>query len=508
MILLHTYLEESRKRFPDKPALYDGEWYSYKDIDNAANRLARYFVDKGLRRGDRVAVLLHNGFEYVSAYYAVLKAGGVMVGLNTETTPETVAYVLENSGARFLLTDKPFRRYLKNIAETIHALDGLVLLRPMSLFPEADLFEHVQQNYPATPPDVRIISIDLAAIVYTSGSTGKPKGVMLTHLNIVTNTQSIIAYLHLTGDDRMLVVLPFYYIYGLSLLNTHFAVGGSLVIENRFAFPSVVVESMNAHQVTGFAGVPSTFAILMSKTHFKDTEFPALRYVTQAGGAMAPSLQKEVARAVHPARLFIMYGATEASARLSYLDPRFLEEKLGSIGKAIPNVDLYVADEEGRQKPTGETGEIVARGANIMQGYWKDPEETAKVLRHGLYFTGDLGRMDEEGFVYVVGRSKDMIKQGANRISAKEIEEKILEHDLVLEVAVIGVPDEILGEAIDACVTLKEHRENWEEELREFVKTVLPHFKQPRHYTLFESLPKNSSGKIMKTKIREMKGLT
>ncbi len=501
-------MERSGREYPEKEALFDGAWYTYAEIDAAANRLAAYFIEKGLKRGDRVAALLHNGFGYVVTYYAALKAGGVMVGLNTETTSETIAYVLENSGAHMLVTDKPFLRYLKAIKEQINTLDAVVVMRSMDIVPDADHFDWVQESYPDEKPDVRIISVDLAAIVYTSGSTGKPKGVMLTHLNIVTNTHSIIEYLKLTEKDRILDVLPFYYIYGLSLLNTHFAVGGSVVVENRFAFPSVVVEEINKHKVTGFAGVPSTFAILMAKTRFAETRYPTLRYVTQAGGAMAPSLQKQVAGAIDPARLYIMYGATEASARLSYLEPALLEKKLGSIGKAIPNVDLYVADEEGRPKTAGETGEIVARGANIMQGYWKDPGETARALKHGLYFTGDLGRMDDEGFIYVVGRSRDMIKQGANRISAKEIEEKILENSMVVEVAVIGVPDEILGEAIDACVALKDAPDNWEEELRAFVKTVLPPFKQPRHYTLFESLPKNSSGKIMKTKIREMKGLT
>ncbi len=507
MYLLHTFLEKTRQKYPDKPALFARRWYSYSEIDDAANALANYLRDRGVRRGDRVAFLLENGFEYVVTYYAVLKAGAVAVGLNTETTADTLHYLLKNCGARVFISDKNFKKHLKPIARQLKRLDALVLVRPLGDFPDADIFNTTLESYPAESPAVRLINLDLAAIVYTSGSTGKPKGVTLSHLNIVTNTESIIAYLRLTAADRMLVVLPFYYIYGLSLLNTHFAVGGSLVIENRFAFPNVALNSMEEHEVTGFAGVPSTFAILMAKTNIRERRLPKLRYVTQAGGAMAPTLQKEVARTLSPARLIIMYGATEASARLSYLAPEDLERKWGSIGKAIPNVDLFVADEKGRELPAGERGEIVARGANIMRGYWRDQKETRMVLRHGLYFTGDLGRMDEEGYIFVVGRSKDMIKQGANRISAKEIEEKILEHENVLEVAVIGRPDDLLGEAIDACVVLKEKSENWREELEAFVREKLPPFKHPRYYSLFESLPKNSSGKIMKTKIKELKGL-
>lgn len=507
MQLLHSFLEKSRQQYPEKPLLFAKKWYTYREVDDAANALANFLIEKGVQRGDRVAFLLENGFEYVVTYYGVLKAGAVAVGLNTETTAETLDYLLQNSGARVFISDKNFKKHFKPIAGRLKKLLAFVLARPLAGFDYADIFSAIVETYPPERPSVRMINIDKAAIVYTSGSTGRPKGVTLTHLNVVTNTESIVAYLRLTAEDRMLVVLPFYYIYGLSLLNTHVAVGGSLVIENRFAFPNVALNSMEEHRVTGFAGVPSTFAILMAKTNIRERHFPVLRYVTQAGGAMAPTLQKEVARTIAPARLIIMYGATEASARLSYLDPDHLDSKWGSIGKAIPNVDLFVADEKGRALPAGERGEIVARGANIMQGYWRDKKETRMVLRDGLYFTGDLGVCDEDGFLFVVGRSKDMIKQGANRISAKEIEEKILEHENVLEVAVIGRPDDILGEAMDACVVLKRGDDNWQEELRSFVQGKLPPFKQPKYYSLFNSLPKNSSGKIMKTKIKEMKGL-
>ena len=198
---------------------------------------------------------------------------------------------------------------------------------------------------PEDDPGVRMIDLDVASIVYTSGSTGKPRGAVLSHLNIVSNTRSIVDYLELTSEDRVLAVLPFYYIYGKSLLNTHFFVGGSVVVDNRFLYPNVILQTMREQEVTGFAGVPSTYTILLSRSNLKNLKFPRLRYVTQAGGAMAPSVQKEVAEAFAPARLFVMYGATEASARLSYLDPGDLPRKWGSIGKAIANVELFVADE-------------------------------------------------------------------------------------------------------------------------------------------------------------------
>ena len=218
---------------------------------------------------------------------------------------------------------------------------------------------------------------------------------------------------------------------------------------------------------------------------------------------MAPSVQKDVAETFAPASLFIMYGATEASARLSYLSPEDLPRKWGSIGKAIPNVELFVADENGRPLQAEQEGEIVARGSNIMSGYWNHPEETAKVLRNGLYYTGDIGRSDDEGFLYVVGRSKDMIKIGGNRVSAKEIEEALHEHPAIAEAAVIGVPDDVLGEAPKAFLVLKKgFEEKVAVELPAFLQKCLAIYKIPKQYEFRESLPKSESGKIQKLKLK------
>ncbi|MEJ2054688.1 MAG: fatty acid--CoA ligase family protein, partial [Calditrichaceae bacterium] len=260
---------------------------------------------------------------------------------------------------------------------------------------------------------------------------------------------------------------------------------------------------MQEQKTTGFSGVPSTFTILLNRSNLRNQKFEMLRYVTQAGGAMAPAVQKEVADIFSPAKLFIMYGATEASARLSYLDPKDLPRKWGSIGKAIPNVELFVADEHGNPLPPGEHGEIVARGTNLMPGYWNHPEETKKVLRSGLYWTGDIGEMDEEGFIYVVGRSKDMIKVRGNRVSAKEIEEALYEHPDVVEAAVVGIPDDVLGEAVKAFLVLKNGKKDIDDDLNTFLKNKIAIFKIPKFYIYRDSLPKNKSGKVQKLKLKD-----
>jgi len=505
---IHHLLEQSSEAFPDKDAVWDRErWYTYRELNTAADGVAAFLVNKGMNRGDRIALLLDNSFDYTAAYFGILKAGAVVVGLNTETTAEALEYLLVNSDARCLVTQGKYRKHVFPALPSCPLVEQLVFTDDSA--PEVDspsvkttTLKEIYDGY-KYPVFVRSIDIDLAEIVYTSGSTGKPKGVMLTHLNLVSNMRSICRYLDLTGDDRIMVVLPFYYIYGKSLLLTHILTGGSVIIDNRFVYPNKILETMKAAGATGFAGVPSTFMILLNRSLLKETRLDTLRYVTQAGGAMAPAVQKEVVKAFSPAQVFIMYGATEAAPRLSWLDPELLFSKWGSIGIPVDNVDLLILDGDGNEVPRGETGEIAARGSNIMRGYWKDQEETDKVLRNGFYYTGDLGKQDEDGFFYVVGRTKDMIKVKGFRISAKEIEEAILEIGEIHETAVVGVEDPVLGEAILALVIPKEKGWKDEQKIRDYLGKKLPPIKQPKQIQFRESFPKNESGKVLKAALRQ-----
>ncbi|MCK5075837.1 MAG: acyl--CoA ligase [Calditrichia bacterium] len=506
-MLVHNFLEKSAEKYPDRKAVWcKDEWMTFSEIERKSNKMANFLVQIGIKKGERIALLYENSFQYVIAYYAILKAGAVTVALNTDQTEDSMEYLLKHSDAVALIAQNKYFSILKKIQGRLPDLQYVIAAEKITENLKAKSFpwEEAITEQPEIPPVITgLIDLDLASIVYTSGSTGEPKGVTLRHVNIVTNTRSIVKYLELTKEDRIMVVLPFYYIYGKSLLNTHFFVGGSVVLDNRFTFPSVILQTMEKTKVTGFSGVPSTFTILLNKTKVKEMRFDSLRYLTQAGGAMAPSYQKEVAMTFYPAKIFIMYGATEASARLSYLDPRDLPRKWGSIGKGIPNVDLFVADQEGNRLPPGEVGEIVARGSNMMTEYWKDPEGTHDILRNGLYWSGDLGKMDEEGFTFVVGRSKDMIKVGGERVSAKEIEEKLLEHNGIHEIAIIGVPDEMLGEAVKAYIVPINKGELTENDIKSFLKGKLQNIKIPKFIEFRDNLPKNESGKILKPKLRE-----
>lgn len=299
-------------------------------------------------------------------------------------------------------------------------------------------------------------------------------------------------------------VLPFSYVYGLSLLHTHFAVGGSLVIDNRFVFPNVVLNAMQEHAVTGFAGVPSTFALLLHRSALESTPLPSLRYVTQAGGGMPPARIAEWLERGPRAAFFVMYGATEAGARLTYLPPADLRRKLGSIGKAIPDVEVEVITEAGERAQPGEVGELVARGANMSRGYWNRPDETREKFGPLGYRTGDLGYADDEGFLFLVGRLHDMIKAGAHRVGAKEIEDMLNQHEAVLEAAVVAAPHELLGEVPVAFVSLKAPLADSDNALRAFCAERLPPYKVPARIVIERELPKlPATGKIDKGTLRQ-----
>jgi acyl-CoA synthetase (AMP-forming)/AMP-acid ligase II len=507
--LVHHFPERAAQRSPDDPFLiHDRTAVPYGEMDANANRAARALVDEGISRGDRIGLLALNSRFYVEMYYGILKAGGIAVPLNTAADGPTLAKFVRSCGARMLIAGRRFEKVSKAAIESGTPLEILAAETAPRL-PELPpgmrglALDEACAAQSGEPPGVALTDLDLASIIYTSGSTGTPQGATLSHLNIVSNAQSIVSYLELGPEDRILQILPFYYVYGKSLLNTHALAGATVVIENRFLYPNVALDTLESEECTGLSGVPSTFAILLNRSNFAERKLTHLRYVTQAGGAMSPELTRRLMKVLSDKQIFIMYGATEASARLSYLPPKDLPRKVGSIGKAIPNVELRVLRPDGSETVVDEEGEIVARGSNIMSGYWGDPDGTAEILDEHGYHTGDLARRDEEGFMFVVGRKKDFIKAGAHRISAKEIEETILEDAEVHEAAVIGVPDEILGERIRAFVVPRDDSGFDPSALERFLKTKLPPYKVPTEIIARDELPKNESGKIMKQVLRE-----
>ena len=527
-LCLHQYLSRNAVRFAGKMFITHRDAnIPYDELNALSTSLARFLKECGVRRGDRVALVLENSIEYVYSLLAILRIGAIAVPMSDQHTVrsalihlrdfEPAAIILRQktletlwtafdeipSIRTVLIADGGFPSESRERAKSLSFDTSGRAGRRMVRLADVDKKSFLDEESPGPALS------DNAMIIYTSGTTGSPKGVVLTHANIVANAFSIIRYLGLTEADSVMVVLPFFYSYGNSLLTTHLISGGTLVLENNFLYPNVVLEKMVEHGVTGFAGVPSTFSILLQRSNFRKLRFPRLRYVTQAGGAMPPRHAEEL-RAVLPGTgIYIMYGQTEATARLTWLDPRDLTRKYGSIGKAIPGVTITLKKENGTEAGPGEVGEIVARGDNIMAGYWNNPVETKKVLRQDGLHTGDIARQDDEGYLYIVGRRSDMIKSGAHRISPTEIEEAILEHPGVGEVAVIGIPDKTLGEAVQACIVPKGEAKLDVKEILVHCRLCLPAFKVPKRVVFVERLPKTSSGKVKRLELADiLKGTT
>ncbi|MES9853047.1 MAG: class I adenylate-forming enzyme family protein [Candidatus Thiodiazotropha sp. L084R] len=489
---------------PDKLAIADAtRQCTYQQLSELAGQVARYLIEAGLNKGDRVAMVVTNSANYAAIFYGIWAAGGVTVALNTQAKARDVLNWASHSGTKYLFVDQKHVEF-SGIADNLE--QGIELISVGESSSEEPVDGHtpwsrlLQQQ--ASLPSLELEPTDLASIIYTSGTTGSPKGVTLSHGNLSANIESIQKYLQLTNQDSILNVLPFYYSYGNSVMHTHLAIGASLILENNLVYPHRVVERIANEQVTGFSGVPSTFALLLGRVNLGDFDLSNLRYLTQAGGAMAPTLTDKLLSALPETQVFIMYGQTEASARLTYLPPDEITNKRGSIGIAIPDTTIEVRDKQGNVAKPGETGEICAFGKNIMQGYWRDTEKSTQVLKDGWLYTGDLAHTDSDGYLYIDGRSSDMIKSGANRISPKEIEEVIQELDSVMEVAVVGIPDEMLGEIIKAFVVPKNKNDSDKKVIQRHCRQNLAIYKIPKSIEFISELPKTASGKIQKFQLQ------
>ncbi|CUQ67368.1 class I adenylate-forming enzyme family protein [Candidatus Nitrospira inopinata] len=469
--------------------VYKNERYTYGDLRTLVNVQKSKLADAGLTRQDRAIIWMENSPEYVVTYLAVLELEAIVVALHPQTTTEEVVRIIRHVGAAGVIISPTVKHWTMGDFESagirfVLAGDGLHRLRA---------FDQGQ----AVPDGI-------AQIIYTSGSTGRPKGVVLTHRNLIANTRSILDYLQLTREDSVMAVLPFVYAYGNSVMLTHLFAGGALAIENNMLYPQTVVDAMIKNNVTGLSGVSTTYALLLNNSNFKSSTFPALRYLTHAGGPMPSELLGRIRTAFPDRQIYLMYGQTEASARLTYLPPELLDVKKGSAGRAIPGVRLKIVKDGGETARPGEAGEIWAFGDNIMQGYWQDPELTAEVLQGGWLRTGDVGWLDEEGFVTIVGRNNEMIKSGAYRISPTEIEEVLLQHPQILETGVVGIEDPILGQKICAVVVLKEEGFLTQRDLMGYCAQRLVPYKRPKVIAIVSALPKSPSGKILRHRLREI----
>ena len=512
---LHEWLFAHAERRPDAPAVATpAVRLTYGELAERVRALAVHLGAGGVGPGDRVVLALPNTPATVVAGLALNALGATSVEVNREWGAEVHAGIVAQSRARQAIVwgrdgrawgkvhaARPLERlWVVHSGPLGEGLRAALAGAPASLVLEDGRVDPAL-GQPRPPPFPTRSPGEAALILYTSGSTGRPRGVVQTFANVDANSRSIVEYLGLGDEDRALVVLPLYYCYGRSVLQTHLLAGGSVFLDNRFAFPRVVLEALAAERCTGFAGVPLTYEIIRRQVNVSTLGFPSLRYLTQAGGAMAPDTIAWVREAFRPARLYVMYGQTEATSRLSYLPPERAEEKKGSIGVGIPRVKLRVVDDAGRELPAGETGHLVARGDNVTLGYLDEPEETAAILRDGWLWTGDLAYRDADGFFFHQGRSKEILKIGGHRASPIEIEHVVARHPDVAEAAVIGVPHDLMGEVPAAFIVLRPGTSPAEDDLRRFCRELLPAYKVPVSFTTVEKLPRNEAGKLLRAHV-------
>lgn len=511
---VEAFLERSATQCPDKTALVCGEQrLTYRRIDEQANQLANGLIGLGVRRGDRVAVCLDNSVETVLSIFAILKAGGIFVLLNAAIKPEKLTFMLNDSGARMLITRTRKAVSLQASLPQIPQLETVLVAgndadfhaESKRIISWDELMAAHRES--AEPPSGRGIDLDLAGLIYTSGSTGRPKGVMMSHFNMVAAATSVTEYLENTSSDVILTVLPLSFSYGLYQALTAFQVGATVVLEKSFAYPHAILQRLMEERATGFAIVPTISAVLL-QLDLSAYPMEHLRYLTNAGAALPPEHVPQIRKWLPRTKLFLMYGLTECK-RVSYLPPDQLDNRPESVGKPMPNVEVYVVDEGGRRLPAGEVGELVVRGANVMRGYWNLPEETDRVLRPGpvpgerVLHTGDLFRIDDEGFLYFVGRRDDIIRSGSEKVSPTEVENVLYRLDGVSLAAVVGVPDRLLGSAVKAIITLKDGAQLSESDVLRHCARYLEDIMVPKVLEFRTSMPRNEAGKIDKRKLIE-----
>ncbi len=515
-MLLNEFLEKSADLYPHKVALVcRNQKLTYVEINNAANSLSNALKAEGFLGQDRAVVYLDNSLESVVSLFGILKSGGVFVIVDPQVKTKKLEYLLENCKARVLITDTEHFRNVSEVASGLRNLKTIILtdyekeptINELIFGPKLLSYQTLLEEFPATHTMPSCIDIDLASLIYTSGSSGNPKGVMLTHLNMVSAATSIIQYLENTSDDIILDALPLAFDYGLYQVLMAFKFGGTVILEKAFVYPQQILNTIVSEKVTGWPIVPTIAAILVKLKNLDKHDFSNLRYITSTGQALPPAHSAYLRKAFPRVRIFSMYGLTECK-RVSYLPPGEMEKRPDSVGKAIPNTEAYIVDENGEDiTEAGKPGELVVRGANIMKGYWDLPEETAKALRPGPYpdekvlYTGDLFYQDKEGYLYFLGRKDDIIKTAGYMVSPKEVENVLCQREDVVESAVIGIEDELLGKAIKAYVHLVDTSQATEDDIIKFCSEHLENYAVPKIVDFCQALPKTINGKIIKREL-------
>lgn len=518
-IPLYRLLDDTAKDFPGLDAvIFQGKRIKYGELAGWAQNLASGLHQIGVRKGHRVAIMLPNCPQYIVAYYAVLKLGGVVVNVNPMYVERELEWQLKDAGAQTILAARDFLPRLEAVEDKI-PLKIIVLTdpeepvrkegarpnRPGSKPGAYEYADLLAKGTAQSPPSVFIDPDEVALLQYTGGTTGFSKGAMLTHFNLVSNVVQCVSWNvgAQRGKERMLAVLPFFHVYGMTVtMNEAIYLAATIILLPRFQVDDCL-EAINAYRPTRFPGVPTMYIGIINHPRVKEYNISSIQ-VCSSGSAPMPIEALRRFEELTGGKISEGYGLTEASP-VTHANPFSGKRKVGSIGLPRPDTDARIVDLETGQRdlPPGEEGELCIRGPQVMRGYWNRPDETARALRHGWLYTGDIAKMDEEGYFYIVDRKKDMIICGGFNVYPREVEEALYLNPKILEAAVLGVPDPYRGETVKAFVVLKPGEKATAEEIIDSCRQNLARFKVPTLVEFRQELPKSHVGKILRKVLRE-----
>lgn len=498
---IRELLEARAAAAPDRTFLIseaDGREFTFQAFDRAVNRTASMLASRGVGKGDVVSLLLPNGAEYIIAYFACFKLGALAGPVNSLLKAEEMAFVVGDSEAKLLLYGSEFEERVRAFSQTLPRLESVVAFDDVSKV--ANESEAGDEGLRATP----LSSEDEAIIIYTSGTTGKPKGCLLTHANLIANARQIVEWMKFTREDRLLTVMPLFHMNAVSVTTmSALYAGGSTVVCPKFS-ASRFWEIVSKYGVTSFGSVATMLSMLLANYPGGVPEglnVERLRFA-MCGSAPVPAEVLKRFEETFGCLVIEGYGLSESTCRSTF-NPPDRRRRPGSCGLPIGN-EMRVVDEDDGELPDGEAGEIVLRGENVFKGYFRNEEATRRAFRGGWFHTGDVGYRDSEGFFHIVDRKSDMIIRGGENIYPREIDELLYTHPAVAEAATFGVPDELYGEEVAACVVLREGRRASEDELKTFCRERLADFKCPKTIRIVEALPKGPTGKVLKRELARL----
>lgn len=513
--LLGEALLISADRNPSKTAIIvRGRFYSYDFLKEQAVNMAKSFIVTGIKKGDRVAIYLDNSWQSIVAIYAASIAGTVFLVVNPQTKADKLQYILNDSGARILVSADSLAGELSQALQGTETIEQVVLTGNHELIiatPDYDVvsFEDCTVNISVEVTFPNIIPNDLAALIYTSGSTGFPKGVMMTHQSMVFTSWSLIQYLRLTEEERILLLLPLAFDYGLYQLLMAITTGSTLIVEQSFIFPASVYKNIERYKPTVFPGVPTIYAMMIAANKESNLSFDCIKKVTNTAASLPAEFIPDLKKIFPEALIFKMYGLTECK-RVCYLEPELIDEKPGSVGKAIPGTEVFLLSPDGDPVSAGTPGILHIRGPHVMAGYWNKEELSNEMLKPGwlpgekILCSNDWFRTDEDGFLYFLGRNDDIIKTRGEKVSPVEIENVIYKIPGVKEVAALGVPDVIMGESITVYLTTHDSAALSEKEVQRECMLYLENFMVPQKVVFLPEMPKSANGKIDKKELVTM----